>query len=75
MTFTIEIDGETIIQHQINEQGEITRSRFHEERKLAKEIIDKMNEFYSERWIDKNLGLFLMLMKNNNDNSFQWNFN
>ncbi|MGX3020348.1 hypothetical protein [Ursidibacter sp. B-7004-1] len=53
MTFSVEIDGETIIQHQINEQGKITRSRFHEERKLAKEIIDKMNEFHSERWIDK----------------------
>lgn len=51
MTFTVEIDGKTIIQHQIEEQVK-KRSYFSSERKLTKEIIDKMNEFHSERWID-----------------------
>ena len=51
MTFTVEIDGKTIIQHQIEEQVK-KRSYFSSERKLTKEIIDKMNEFHSDRWID-----------------------
>ncbi|OOF65224.1 hypothetical protein [Rodentibacter pneumotropicus] len=51
MTFIVEIDGKTIIQHQIEEQSE-KRSYFSQERKLTKEIVDKMNEFHSERWID-----------------------
>lgn len=51
MTFTVEIDGRTIIQHQIEEQVK-KRSYFSSERKLTKEIIDKMNEFHSDRWID-----------------------
>lgn len=51
MKFMVEIDGKTIIQHQIEEQTE-KRSYFLQERKLTKEIIDKMNEFHSERWID-----------------------
>ncbi|MDU8924291.1 hypothetical protein RYD26_05105 [Pasteurellaceae bacterium LIM206] len=51
MTFTVEIDGEMIIHHQIEEQIE-KRSYFLQERKLTKEIINKMNEFHSERWID-----------------------
>ena len=52
MTFIVEIDGKTIIQHQIEEQSE-KRSYFSQERKLTKEIVDKMNEFHSGRWIDK----------------------
>ncbi|OOS00907.1 hypothetical protein B0187_01030 [Haemophilus paracuniculus] len=51
MKFTVEIDGKAIIQHQIEEKAE-KRSYFLQERKLTKEIIDKMNEFHSERWID-----------------------
>lgn len=51
MIFIVEINGETIIQHQIEEQIE-KRSYFSQERKLTKEIIDKMNEFHSGRWID-----------------------
>ncbi|HDX0980437.1 hypothetical protein E5134_10825 [Pasteurella multocida] len=51
MTFTVEIDGETIISHQIEAQAE-KRAYFSQERKLAKEVIDKMNEFHSERWIN-----------------------
>ncbi|MDC2825880.1 hypothetical protein PHA51_07540 [Rodentibacter pneumotropicus] len=51
MTFTVEIEGETIVQHQIEEQVKKC-SYFSQERKLAKEIINKMNEFHSERWID-----------------------
>lgn len=51
MKFIVEIDGKVIIQHQIEEQTE-KRSYFLQERKLTKEIIDKMNEFHSERWID-----------------------
>ncbi|MBB5151866.1 hypothetical protein HNR69_001319 [Histophilus somni] len=51
MTFTVEIDGETIVQHQIKEQAE-KRSYFSQERKLTKEIINRMNEFHSERWLD-----------------------
>ena len=51
MTFTVEIDGKTIIQHQIEEQVK-KHSYFSSERKLTKEIIDKMNEFHSDRWID-----------------------
>lgn len=52
MTFTVEIEGETIVHHQIKEQTKVTRSRFYEERKLTKEIIDKMNEFHSIRSVD-----------------------
>ncbi|MGX2956095.1 hypothetical protein ACWIYZ_03260 [Ursidibacter arcticus] len=51
MTFSVEIDGKVIIQHEIEELAE-KRSYFSQERKLAKEIINKMNEFYSDRWID-----------------------
>ncbi|HDL1185263.1 TPA: hypothetical protein PWU47_002588 [Mannheimia haemolytica] len=51
MKFSVEIEGEVIIQHEIEEQAE-KRSYFSQERKLAKEIINKMNEFYSDRWID-----------------------
>lgn len=51
MKFSVEIDGEIIVQHQIEEQAE-KRSYFSQERKLTKDIINKMNEFYSERWID-----------------------
>ncbi|THA11037.1 hypothetical protein [Rodentibacter pneumotropicus] len=51
MTFIVEVDDKTIIQHQIEEQFE-KRSYFSQERKLTKEIVDKMNEFHSGRWID-----------------------
>ncbi|OOF72419.1 hypothetical protein [Rodentibacter caecimuris] len=51
MTFTVEIEGETIVQHQIEEQAE-KRSYFSQERKLTKEIVDKMNAFHAERWIE-----------------------
>ncbi|OZN25663.1 hypothetical protein CFY87_00070 [Actinobacillus seminis] len=51
ITFSIEIDGETIISHQIEAQAE-KRTCFSQERQLAKEVIDKMNEFHSERWIN-----------------------
>lgn len=51
MKFSVEIDGEVIVQHEIEEQAE-KRSSFSQERKLAKEIINKMNEFHSDRWVD-----------------------
>ena len=51
MKFSVEVDGKIIIQHQIEEQAE-KRSYLSQERKLTKEIIDKMNEFHSGRWID-----------------------
>ncbi|WP_244149120.1 hypothetical protein [Rodentibacter mrazii] len=51
MTFTVEIGGETVVQHQIEEQAE-KRSYFSQERKLTKEIVNRMNEFHSERWLD-----------------------
>lgn len=51
MQFSVEIDGKTIIQHQIEEHIE-KRSYFSQERQLTKEIINKMNEFHSERWVD-----------------------
>ena len=49
--FSVEIDGKVIVQHEIEEQAE-KRSYFSQERKLVKDIINKMNEFYSDRWID-----------------------
>lgn len=52
MEFIVEIDGKIIIQHQIEEYVE-KRSYFSQERKLTKDIINKMNEFHSERWIDE----------------------
>ena len=51
MTFVVEVDDNQILQHQIEVQSE-KRSYFSQERKLSKEIVDKMNSFYSERWID-----------------------
>lgn len=51
MKFNVEIDGKVIIQHEIEEQIE-KRSYFSQERKLTKDIINKMNEFYSDRWVD-----------------------
>ncbi|GAB1659177.1 hypothetical protein [Mannheimia haemolytica] len=51
MKFSAEIDGKVIIQHEIEVQTE-KRSYFSQERKLTKDIINKMNEFYSDRWID-----------------------
>ena len=51
MKFSVEIDGKLIIQHEIEEQIE-KHSYFSQERKLTKDIINKMNEFYSDRWID-----------------------
>ena len=51
MKFSVEVNGEIIIQHQIEEQAE-KRSYLSQERRLTKEIIDKMNEFHSGRWID-----------------------
>ena len=42
MKFSVEIDGEIIVQHQIEEQAE-KRSYFSQERKLTKDIINKMN--------------------------------
>ena len=49
--FSVEIDGKVIVQHEIEEQAE-KRSYFSQERKLVKDIINKMNEFHSDRWID-----------------------
>ncbi|HDL1262041.1 TPA: hypothetical protein PWU92_002409 [Mannheimia haemolytica] len=51
MKFSVEIDGKVIIQHEIEEQIE-KRSYFSQERKLTKDIINKINEFYSDRWVD-----------------------
>ena len=68
MTFSVEIDGEIIIQHEIEEQVE-KRSYFSQERKLTKDIINKMNEFYSDRWIDTKPWF------DSEDNSLQQNFN
>lgn len=58
MKFSVEIDGEIIIQHQIESQAE-KRSYFSQERKLTKDIINKMNEFHSDRWIDLTLNKWL----------------
>lgn len=49
MTFTVEITVKPLFS--IKEQAE-KRSTFREERKLTKEIINRMNEFHSERWLD-----------------------
>ncbi|OOF50765.1 hypothetical protein BKK52_01045 [Rodentibacter trehalosifermentans] len=52
MTFMVEVDGETVIRHQVEE--EITKKGFYfsQERQLTKEIINKMNEFHFERWVE-----------------------
>ncbi|QPB42877.1 hypothetical protein [Rodentibacter haemolyticus] len=52
MTFMVEVDGEPVIRHQVEE--EITKKGFYfsQERQLTKEIINKMNEFHFERWVE-----------------------
>ncbi len=52
MTFMVEVDGEAVIRHQVEE--EITKRGFYfsQERQLTKEIINKMNKFHFERWVE-----------------------
>ena len=52
MTFMVEVDGEAVIRHQVEE--EITKRGFYfsQERQLTKEIINKMNKFHFERWFE-----------------------
>ncbi|MBN6077298.1 hypothetical protein HYE59_07075 [Aggregatibacter actinomycetemcomitans] len=52
ITFTVEVDGETIVQHQIEEENMKKDFYFSQERELTKEIIDKMNKFHYARLID-----------------------
>lgn len=52
MKFIVEIDGRSVIHHNIEFQVK-KKSYFLHERKLTKDIINKMNEFHSERWIDE----------------------
>lgn len=51
MTFTVEINNTNIVQHSIEIKPQKC-SYFSQERKLTKEIVDKMNGFYSEWWVD-----------------------
>lgn len=52
MTFMVEVDGEAVIRHQVEEEITKRGSYFSQERQLTKEIINKMNKFHFERWVE-----------------------
>ena len=52
MTFMVEVDSETVIRHQFEEDIIKKGFYFSQESQLTKEIINKMNEFHFERWVE-----------------------
>lgn len=53
MIFIVEIDDEVILEHQIEHLVIKSHYSFSQERKLTTEIIDKMNAFHSEKWVNQ----------------------